>query len=133
MITITIPGKPPTLNNAYSSARHGRRFLVKSARDYKKMVSLIVRGKKLVFDESDEFISVEIYFYLKDLITKKGRISKTSSDWDGLCKIIQDAVFDELGVDDSLICHAIVKKLPGPEDKTVMIIRSEGLCSLQTA
>lgn len=104
--------------------------MVKPARDFKKMVSGIVKGKKIKFDETEEFISVEIYFYLKNLITKKGCVSKTSSDYDGLIKLIQDSVFQELGIDDSMICHAIVKKLPGIEDKTVMIIRTENLSVL---
>lgn len=130
ILTITIPGKPPTFNNAYSSGFKGKRFMVKPAKDFKKMVSTIVKGKKIKFNDKEQFISVEIYFYLKNMITKSGTVSKTSSDYDGLIKIIQDAVFDELGIDDSLICHAIIKKLPSDKDQTVMIIRAHSLSTM---
>jgi Holliday junction resolvase RusA-like endonuclease len=106
--------------------------MVKPARDFKKMVSTIVKGKKINFNEKEQFISIEIYFYLKTLMTKRGTISKTSSDYDGLIKLIQDSVFDELGIDDSMICHAIIKKLPSNEDKTVMIIRAHNISTLLT-
>lgn len=132
MLQIVIPGKPVPLNNAYSNGFRGKRFMVKRAVDFKKMVASIVRGKKFNFDERKHFISIEIYFYTAKLISKKGSVSKISGDIDGKIKLIVDAIFGELGINDAFICHANVKKLPGNEDKTVLILRSELLSSLDS-
>jgi len=57
-------------------------------------------------------IKMELTFYVPKtrLFTKKCAISKTSGDLDNFQKSFIDAVFNNLGIDDSLVCDIVAKK-----------------------
>lgn len=131
--TITIEGKVPRLNNAYSSGKHGKRFLNKEATEFKRRIKFKASQIGFKFDPYKEFIEVEIYFYRQNLLTedRQGRrISKTSGDYDGLIKIVQDAVMSGLKIDDSFICKATIHKLPSDKDETIFIVKTGFLQAL---
>ena len=121
--TFTIPGRPPSINNMYVTSRFGHRHLSKKATDFKKLVKNYVKDK-FIYDSDRYAIETEIYFYLTKVITRNGRISKTSCDLDGIVKAVQDSVFDQIGVDDSQICKSTLYKIDSEEDKTVFIIKT---------
>lgn len=131
--TIRIEGKVPRLNNAYSSGKHGKRYLNNEATNFKRKISFQASQIDFQFDPYKEFIEVEIYFYRQTFFTNdRGgkRISKTSGDYDGLIKIVQDAVMSGLKIDDSFICKAIIHKLPSDKDETVFIVKTGFLSAL---
>lgn len=57
-------------------------------------------------------IKIELVFYVPQtkLFTKKCEISKKSGDLDNMQKSVIDAIFNSLGVDDSLVCDIVAKK-----------------------
>lgn len=133
IIRITIPGKPPNTNNYQRFSTRGgyaRRYTIPSAKTFLSMVTDLASNQKLSINERKQFISIEIYFYLNNLFKKDGSINKTVGDWDGLSKPLVDAVFKGIGLNDGLICNALVKRLQGDEDRTVIIIRAEYLEAL---
>jgi len=67
---------------------------------------------------------VEYYFYSNTAITKKGLPSKTSGDVDGKIKLIQDAMCEALGVDDSIIFEITAKKIFSAKNSITAIIRT---------
>lgn len=132
VLKLLIPRKPLTVNQAYINIRgQNRRFLSSEARAFKNDVLKCVSGKKLIFNEKTEFISIEYYFYLSKMLTANQSIRKRYLDWDGLIKLTQDSIFEGLGVDDSFICEALVKKIPSDQDKIVVIIKTELATSIQ--
>lgn len=57
-------------------------------------------------------LKIELVFYVPKtkLFTKKCEISKTSGDLDNMQKSLIDAVFNSIGLDDSLVCDIVAKK-----------------------
>lgn len=103
--------RPISFNNAYSRNKSGRRFLKREAKDYKHQI----RGacESAVKRDACEYDSFEVYFTfgIKDGLTKGGKIKRRRHDYDGFIKLCQDACFDALEVDDSLITEATIQKI----------------------
>jgi len=128
---ITIPGKPPLLNMAFATDfKTGRRFKTKLAVNYEKIVISHLLGKSFIVDEKNEYIKARFYLYSKNLITSKNAISKTSGDWDGRIKILQDYISKGLGFNDALICSAEVYKLTSKADRTIVVLETRPLIEL---
>jgi Holliday junction resolvase RusA-like endonuclease len=116
---------PISLNKLYRQFR-GRTIISKEGRDFKSVVSFLVKGidpSELLGDFTDvKGLSVEINFYSNKFYTKDGKIRKRYLDADNLLKVILDVIFKEIGLDDSFITRLIVTKNPGVYDKTVISI-----------
>ena len=134
LLTFTIPGKPTSTNSLYGNSMYGGRRINPKAQAYKNTVTRIVResGVNLEINPMKEYIEIEYYFYLKGLVTSKGSISKTVGDDDNFRKALTDAMFKALKIDDSLICKSTSFKIPGDEDKTIVIIKTTKIANLQT-
>ena len=124
ILQIKIPCKPLTTNHIYGRSRFGSTFLKKEAKDFKKFVSSLVQST-IDFKEGKHFISVEYYFYLTSLYTKAGKINKKSIDLDNCLKILQDSIFDKLGINDAFVLDQKSFKRYGENDCIFVIIRAE--------
>lgn len=125
MITITVPLEPIGFNNAYNSAKNGRRFLSKQAKQYKEAVRLATRGKELDVDREKHYLSVEAHLYFPNMLTKDGLIKLRRFDLDGHLKFLIDSACEALGFDDSLILDLVAHKRPGKSQSIVMLRRHD--------
>jgi len=115
---IELPFISISLNRLYRQFR-GRTIISAQGRDFKRMVSSHVRGSKLPFN-ADSGLMVQYIFQSNKFWTKKGTISKTGLDLDNCVKAMQDVVFQELGLDDSLILEMHLVKRLGTEKTTII-------------
>jgi Holliday junction resolvase RusA-like endonuclease len=114
---------PISLNKLYRQFR-GRTIISKEGREFKKTLGALLSGFDTssingMFTES-EGLEVEINFHSNRFYTKNGNIRKRYLDCDNLLKATLDTVFDEIGLDDSLITRLVVTKQRGYYDKTVI-------------
>lgn len=125
LLTITIPGRPPSLNSMYVTSKCGRyRFLSKEATTYKSYAQRTLRGLSFEYNKKENALDLEMYVYLRNVTTKKGAISEKSGDLDGFFKGPIDCLFKALKIDDSAICKITAFKLEAEEEKVVMILRT---------
>ena len=124
ILQITIPHKPLTTNHIYGRSKFGV-FLKKEAKEFKKMIKEYMNGMKLEFNPTKNYISIEMYFYLANFYTKSGSINLKAGDTDNFKKILTDAIFESLCINDAYICDGIDKKRHGKEDKTIVIVKVE--------
>ena len=124
VISLVIPRKPLTTNHIYGQKKYGKgRFLKDEAKDFKKEIQILMRGKRLPYDESKHYVGIEYYIYLSNFWTKKKKINLKSGDCDNFKKLVQDSIFDCLKINDAIICDDGTKKRYGEKDTTVIIIR----------
>lgn len=114
---ITIPSLPPTTNHAF--IQRGRfRVLAPEARKWKEQVEAQVAALNL--EAPMGLLMVSIRFYSARWMCKNGSVRKT--DVANREKLLIDAVFKTLGIDDSNIFLLSLEKVTGPEDVTEMTI-----------
>jgi Holliday junction resolvase RusA-like endonuclease len=102
--------KPVSINQAYSTARTGRRFLVAKGKAYKLEIALLSgkHFKNLVgYSEKLKF-TYEIH---GPWLRQDGKISKTAGDIDGFCKLMLDAVCEALDINDAVVFEIHAKKV----------------------
>jgi Holliday junction resolvase RusA-like endonuclease len=102
--------KPVSINQAYSTARTGRRFLVAKGKAYKLEIALLSgkHFKNLVgYSEKLKF-TYEIH---GPWLRQDGKISKTAGDIDGFCKLMLDAVCEALDINDAVVFEIYAKKV----------------------
>lgn len=115
---ITIPGPVPTTNHAF--IQRGRfRVLAPEARKFKEMVEGIVVGLNLEAPTEDKLM-VSLRFHSARWHNKDKSIKKR--DLGNLEKLILDAIFKTLGVDDSHIFLLSLEKVVDVEDYTEVTI-----------
>ena len=104
--------KPLSLNNVYVTARNGRRFLSKEGKEYKRFIINQLKHYSFPFHEN-QYITLNVKFFLSDMMTKSGRIRKKRHDLDDFLKLFIDALCEGLGVpDDSFIANINCSKRP---------------------
>jgi len=119
-INIDIVGvKPISLNSSQKiSTINGRPRMVKTpkTREFEKEVrsQLAIVGKKFemlnnYLSKNECYLDVNYIFFF-NVMTKKGKISKTSGDVDNLIKPFQDLLFEKISYDDSQIMEVWAKK-----------------------
>src|SRR5215210_2473451 len=96
-LRIVIDDLPPTFNNAYPTAQHGRRFLTPAAKTWKAGAALQIRNAaalagfslpaKTPYYVDAEFFGPRVWGY----------------DLDGRAKLLLDAISAALGVDDRYV------------------------------
>lgn len=121
MIVIRIPGLPPTVNNAFVNGRNGR-HLSQEATVWKQgvMLATICTRQKAIHG----LVEVSLTFYSEKWRTKAGKPRKI--DVANLEKLFVDAVFKQLGMDDSNIWKLTLRKLDGPEESVIRITPLDG-------
>ena len=125
ILQITIPHKPLTTNHIYGRTRFGKTYLKEEAKNFKEMVKGIMNGSKLNYDPKKHYISLETYFYLSRFYTNSGSINLKAGDIDNFKKILIDAIFESLCINDAYICDGFDRKRYGLEDKTIVIVKVE--------
>ena len=117
MFTLRIPGLPPSTNNAFITAGH-RRALSEDAAVWKQgvqLATLCTRQKAI-----QGLLEVSLTFYSQKWLTKSGKPRRI--DVANLEKLFVDAVFHQLGMDDSNIWKLTLRKMDGPEESVIRII-----------
>ena len=119
---ITIPGPVPTTNHAF--IQRGRfRVLSPDARKFKEMVEGIVVA--LGLDPPQGQLAVALRFHSTRWFNKDKSVKKR--DLGNLEKLILDAIFKTLGIDDSNIFLLSLEKVANVEEFTeVTILPLEG-------
>ena len=108
--------KPLSLNNVYVTGRNGRRFLSKEGKEYKRFIINQLRDHSFPFHEN-QYIALNVKFFLSDMMTKSGRIKKKRHDLDDFLKLFIDAICEGLNIpDDSFIANINCSKRPSLTD-----------------
>lgn len=100
---------PPSLNQLYSTNRYGKRVLSKVGIDFKTTCDVLIRIKNLnSIGLRNNKLKLELDFFYPWL-TKKKKIAK--ADLSNRIKVIEDAIFKALGLDDSLVFVIVCNKV----------------------
>ena len=87
----------------------------KAAREYEKKLKAILEDYTCFKDclSPDDFLVISFKVHSPNVLTKKGKKSKTFIDWDNCIKFTQDIIFQELlpNCDDSQIIFGSVAML----------------------
>lgn len=119
--------KPLSMNNVYKQTRSGRRFLSKEGKDYKKFIVNQLQQYNLKFAKT-QFLTLNVKFFLSDMMTKSGRIKKRRHDLDDFLKLFIDALCEGLGLpDDSFIANINCSKRPSSTDLIMFDIHAHEL------
>lgn len=151
MDTYTLPvfPMPPSVNEAYSSSLFykakapfpikshaemmrklgSNRVLSEKAKGYKQFISNVMNEqghttKLRDFIQEREAIEMRIYVYRSNWYTQSGRPNCNAGDADNRVKVLQDAIMDTVGINDSCIFYSGVRKVscdPGKEHVMVVI------------
>lgn len=98
--------EPLTMNMAYPTGRNGVRHLSAKGKVYHRYISIITRlslsKTNFKFNSKIHYSSMGIEFYSPCFKTKKNEISKIKPDTSNCIKLLEDAIFETIGVDDYL-------------------------------
>jgi len=117
LMTIELPGVPPSQNHAYANHPHGGRRLTEVARTFKaEVVNHVARVHVLELNRIKPNVPYELcvtFFFLKDDLFNKGYPKKTKNRYKRVDtlnrgKLLEDALADAFGLDDS---HNFVLRL----------------------
>ncbi len=124
MIYLSIPGLPPSSNNAYSQ-RGKVRFLTKVGKKYKNETTAYLartfRKELMLFKRN---VGFQLYFRFTTMLQNKnwkpgGKINRYKKfDGANLTKLLEDVLADVGGYDDSQTMRSIWEKKQGEEDLT---------------
>lgn len=135
---IEYPAIPPSSNNCYSTNRFGQRFLKKEGKAFKERVThhvVSTYGHEIARLGKEPMLHVSFLYYLpkEDLVNstygqKGGAKNKyKGSDVSNRVKLFEDAVFEALGLNDSLRFGGetwkLCDSLSGGVTKSVAVIR----------
>ncbi len=131
MIHIVLPGIPPSVNHAYFT-RGGKRILTKVGRAYIFEVrTSIVRDNPgaLSFFKKNKPYVVYFRFYLPQLYNKGFSSGQTDTrykviDVSNRVKLLEDALMDAAGIDDSQHVAMLTHKCLGEKEETHITIWS---------
>lgn len=118
MITVRVPCLPPTTNNAFVTVGN-RRMLSRDASAFKDLVRWTMLANHERRIPIKGLVEVSLTFYSQRWRIKDGRPRK--ADVSNLEKLLVDAVFEHLRMDDSAIWKLTLRKLDGPEESVIRI------------
>lgn len=129
MIDIKIDGLPPSVNHAYFNLPRGGRTLSAKGKKYKTETSTkIVRDYATSIRglSKDRSYGLIVVFSFTDLYNK-GWPDKTPNrykkiDVSNRLKLLEDAVVDALGIDDSQFVFITLRKVPGEKEATRILV-----------
>lgn len=121
LLTLFFTFKPLSLNQAYSNAPGRGRIKTREHRSYQKALESKLNQNALscfssAFDPKKHEIHLNMIIYLKNYLTKDGRISQKSGDCANFEKVTSDVIFKYLGIDDSQVTHMMISKNIGERD-----------------
>ena len=137
VLNIVINEEPFSLNGAYSNVKGKGRILTKKAESFKKIVSLqtsIALNKSENFPiraMKDFYFSTEIYFFSPKFLTKEKDISQNKPDTSNCIKLLEDGIFEALGIDDYLsIDFDCIRFRYSKEPKIIVILKVHDISRL---
>ena len=108
---------PPSVNKAYVTTRSGRRILSSAGKEYKRDVASAIAHHcaahpETTFDESPLALTIDLYMVTENKGWSKGNTKSRYKrvDASNRVKLLEDAIFSVLGVDDSLVFDLHVYK-----------------------
>ena len=128
MIRLHLPWLPPSSNNAYTNngfggrklSAEGRKFLVET----KTLLAQTYRREMLIFKPNKPYLVV-MYFYFDALETKgwaKGKANRYKKvDGGNRTKLLEDALAEAGGFDDSQTLTSIWSKMEAVQEHTVLL------------
>lgn len=115
---LRIPCLPPSSNNAFVTVGN-RRVLSKEARAFKDLVQWTVKTGPRPLPKFSGPVSVTLTFHSNRWLTKAGKPRRI--DLGNMEKLLVDATFEMLHMDDSNIWKLTLRKLDGPEESVIRI------------
>jgi Holliday junction resolvase RusA-like endonuclease len=120
------PFKPINRNHSHMITNRGkfsRLIKTKECRVFEdQMAGWLLRYEKdkqrflKQYEAKEHSIILQLYIGSPTLYTKKGTINKKSQDFDAF-KVPTDVLFKWLGIDDSQVTHAIIKKCQSEKEE----------------
>ncbi len=92
---------PPSINHAYVTITSGKRVLKPEASAYRALVGYVAQTAKQRYGIPELPLQMSVEVFTPD---------KRRRDLDNLLKVMQDAISDGIGVDDSKITTLIMRK-----------------------
>ena len=136
MLVLTIDGAPPSTNRIYGINKWGGKYLRKEGKAYRNRVKDECRSQWMLKPEAlrgisgDKPYDIEYWFFLPKLRNKtfgnqqsgaKSRFRKV--DVTNLVKVIEDAIFECLGIDDRCAFNVHLYKRESDEPGVLVYIR----------
>lgn len=129
MISISMTGLPPSANHAYFNLPRGGRVLSKEGKGYKTSVSSFVtqHHQKDIRDVKKNWpYGLAIKLTFKDLYNEtwpgKAANRYKKVDVSNRIKLLEDALVDSLGIDDSQMIAVLVMKEVGQVEMTHVVV-----------
>lgn len=130
LIVLELKLKPLTYNQHYRPTKSGKLVKTGAGLAYDEELSYLLREystelsdfrEKL--DSSNSILKVEYRHYNTKYFIKDGsRLNKKAGDVDGIIKVLQDKIFDLIGVDDFMIKDLRSVQYPSDRDFVKVII-----------
>jgi len=124
LLTLDFPFIPPSTNHAYTNGAFGRRTLSNKGKAYKKLVTALVTQTVALGPAMSKDRGWMIWITITTSILSKGWPKKAKNRYKTLdasnrVKLLEDAIKDGLGLDDSCTVRLIVEKLEGDDHTRV--------------
>jgi Holliday junction resolvase RusA-like endonuclease len=125
MIRLALPSLPPSSNHAYFNLRTGGRSLSDVGRAYKRDVTTRLqreyRKEMMFFQKNAPYLLLVRFFF--ETLTNKGYPEKTATrykrlDGSNRLKLLEDALKDAAGIDDSQFLQTFWEKKVAPTERT---------------
>jgi Holliday junction resolvase RusA-like endonuclease len=127
VIALSLPGLPPSANNAYFNVPRGGRALTKDGRAYKlRVVTHLTQHfrKEMLFFKKNTPYVLFVRFFFADVENKtypavaQTRFKKV--DGSNRLKLLEDALKDAAGIDDSQAIVTCWHKAQGTPERTLV-------------
>ena len=125
MIWLAVQGLPPSVNNAYITLRGGKRVLSPEGREYKRATpaffSQHYREEMQFFRKNAPYtLAIRLTFLVLENKTWPASVETRykTTDTGNRLKLLEDALKDAAGVDDSQNFIVALQKITGPEELT---------------
>lgn len=119
--------KPLSFNQAWRPITMGKSTRMIKSKEYRdfeiavheQMWKKLIDIKRFASDinSGNHYLKAEYTFYIKGVITKKGVISKRCIDVSNAVKVVEDCVFNQLGIDDALVVHLSATKVESDNNR----------------
>jgi hypothetical protein len=132
MIRIELPFLPPSTNHAYTADMYGKRTLTVEGKKFKRETKAIVAGKNariIVGIKPNKPYLIVARFFFKELENRGWAKGKTDNRYKTLdatnrIKLLEDALGESIGVNDSNNMTVVEEKKQGEPERTILFIWS---------
>ena len=135
MIDVNLPF-PPSVNQAYATTRSGRRLLTSEGKLFKQSIRDIIGQKYAVLTpelarigEVPLSLTITLYTQTENKGWSQGKAKNRYKrvDVSNRVKLLEDAVFESLDVDDSLVFSLHVYKVSSDDEYVHLTLKEESL------